>query len=485
MPTTNEALLSQVYALQNNNIWFKTSQDALEYLREEIMPLLENVCRADQAKLAEVVEFWTYQNIIKIFEHADHYDACFSLIDGPLQSLGRRAVLKEYAGENSITPDWRPRKYLFFIHNLSSERAHAKLFCDLIQSYLKEHPNRARTIRIAGLVHDTIAPCYLLLRQEYGISLSAFPAQDGLYTALRNLAKQVSKNIDERCIVVAVPLGLSYMSGLLHPERLAWLSMKFELSAFSGLAHRYSFGSGRRTLRRFNNTIWYSAPPLFAIEPVVHKGHSLPHSEQIDSFQQIFFTVNREEKIRNTEFLEAVTRILLAVPTACFAWTGMEALPEITSWFNSHGVADRCFFVGWIEPDALLSRGHIFLDTPKLSGAVAAKSMACGIPVISFKRAQSWVNFFHPLLEEELAGIDDTHPLIPVRRLKEHGLLLECSSLEEYVEQAVTLAYDEHLRQLYAEGIRAFAQYYFMRNREYACMHFENFAVTQADLPSP
>jgi len=359
--------------------------------------------------------------------------------------------------------------------------AHTKLLTDLIRSYLREYPHRATDIRIAGLAGSAVAPCFRALRDEFDISLTVFPVQAGLYPALQELARQVNDRGDERCIVVAVPLGLSFLSGLLHPERLAWLSIKFEISAFAGLVHRFSFTSGRRASKKISQTRWLSAPPLFALEPVVSDTPSLPHLERITKYQQVFFTVNREEKIRNPEYLKAVSGILQALPTACFVWTGRKALPEITSWFHEHGVEDRCFFVGWIDPDALLSRGHIFLDTPELSGSIAAKSMACGIPVMSFQGAHSWVNFFHPVLNEELVAVDDTHPLMPVRRIVEHGLLLECASLKEYVEQAAKLARDQYLRQLYAEGMRSFARYYFMRNYVHACMHFENFAVTLSD----
>jgi len=481
---SEETLLSEFHALERQRAYIHTQQDALEFLQSDVLPLLEDVCRGGHTALAEMLEIWVYHRLIKIFERAKHYDVCFSLIDHPLRALGHQmASAGDRTSQSPIAIDWRPNRWVFLVHNLEAEMAHIKLLTDLIRSYLCVYPQRAADIRIAGLAGSAVAPCIRALRDEFEISLTVFPAQAGLYSALQELARQVNERGDERCIVVSVPHGLSFLTGLLHPERLAWLSMKFEISAFAGLVHRFSFTSGRRASKKICQTRWLSAPPLFALEPVVSDTPSLPHLERITKYQQVFFTVNREEKIRNLEYLKAVSGILQTLPTACFVWTGREALPEITSWFHEHGVEDRCFFVGWIDPDALLSRGHIFLDTPELSGSIAAKSMACGIPVMSFQGAHSWVNFFQPALDEELPSVDDAHPLAPVRRLIEHGLHLECKTLVEYVAQAMTLAHDHDLRQLYAEGMRAFAQYYFMRHHSHACMHFENFAITLADHP--
>ena len=457
-----------------------TPTEALECLRSDVRPLLEEVSQAGRMDLAAEIEALSYVYIVNATEQPEHCQACYDLLDTPLRELASRTEGGTYPTEH-LPEDWRPKRWVFFVQNLTSHLAHSALLCDLIASYLEAHPAQATHIRVTGFLHGPVAQCFRTLQRAHAVQITPLPGHHGKYPTLQKLARQITSQGDERCIVVGPPFGVSFLSGILHAERLAWLSMKFELASFESLSHRFSFTSARRVYKGVERTHWRSAPPLLISEPTINQTASLPHAEHISTFATVFYTINREQKIRHPEFLDAVSRILLAIPDACFVWTGNKKLPEIGARFEEQGVGNRCFFVGWIEPDALLSHGHIFLDTPSLSGTVAAKAVACGRPVMTFQGAHWWVNFFSATLENDMPNEGAEHSLAAVRELLDSGLKLECATPDAYVQQSIALAKDSALRRIYAEGLRAFGQHYFLRNREYACMHFENFSSTLDD----
>ena len=188
----------------------------------------------------------------------------------------------------------------------------------------------------------------------------------------------------------------------------------------------------------------------------------------------VFYTVTREEKIKNPLFLDMVARILNAVPQSCFLWTGRTAPHGVVEFFNQRGLAHRHVFVGWINPDDLLCSGDVFLDTPVLSGTVAARAVLAGKPVVTLAESHSWVNFFLPAYERErgspaVAALDAA-----VSVAQNLGMPLEVASADDYVVLAVRLATDGQARACYAHAVRAFGQRYFTRSTQAAEDHIAN-----------
>jgi hypothetical protein len=59
----------------------------------------------------------------------------------------------------------------------------------------------------------------------------------------------------------------------------------------------------------------------------------------------------------------------------------------VTDFFRDQGLSSRVKFLGWVDPRAALPHFDIFLDTPHLSGLVAAKAFLAGMPTVSLSGA--------------------------------------------------------------------------------------------------
>lgn len=450
---------------------FETPSEAQEWLKSVVVPYLYECAATGRIMEVEQLEQKAYAQSIKIFEDRLHYEACLRILHPVLHSIGKQS--NTAIRSSSVGRSWRPARLVFFVHNLSADLAHNELLCNVIRAYLKG--GGAIPLRLVGGGLKP-AKCYELLEQDFGVSVKCL-GLNSLYSMLDLVALQLGQNQDERCIVVAVPLGISYLCGQVPPRRLGWLSMKFEIDVFPLNFPCYSFTSSRRSCHYKGNVLWRSAPPLMVGTDLqlTSDKPTLSMLESLDRFEVVLFTINREEKIRNPQYLEAVSSILDANRGACFVWTGRTRAPEIDSYFRARGVLERTFFAGWVVPDVLLQRGDIFLDTPCLSGMTAAKGVANGVPVLTFAGAHSWVNFFAD--ELNCPEVMQKYPLLHRAWLamQENDLKLECESVDIYVAQALRLIADESVRAVYSDFLKKFGGCFFQENFDYASMHINNF----------
>ncbi|MFC7461422.1 hypothetical protein [Hydrogenophaga defluvii] len=450
---------------------FESPIEAQEWLKSVVVPYLNECSASGRILEAEHLEQKAYAQAIKVFEDRGHYEASLRILHSALHSIGMRA--NAAVRSSSVGRDWRPAKLVFFVHNLSADLAHNELLCNVIRAYLTG--GGATSLRLLGGGRKP-AKCYEQLARDFGISVECL-GMKSLYSMLDLVALQLEGNQSERCIIVAVPLGISYLCGQVPSQRLGWLSMKFEVDAFPSDFPCYAFTSSRRSCHYRGKVLWRTAPPLMVGTDLQLTSDKLSLSmlESLDGFEVVLFTINREEKIRNPQFLDAVSSILNANREACFVWTGRARVPEIDNYFRARGVLERTFFAGWVVPDALLRRGDIFLDTPRLSGMTAAKGVANGIPVLTFTGAHSWVNFF----AEELNCPDvlKRNPLLAQAwmAMRDNGLKLECESVEVYVAQALRLIADHSVRSVYSDFLKKFASCFFNGDFDYANMHMNNF----------
>jgi hypothetical protein len=112
--------------------------------------------------------------------------------------------------------------------------------------------------------------------------------------------------------------------------------------------------------------------------------------------------VARAEKIANRDYLAAVTGILQRHPQAVFLWTGNSELAEITAAFQAAGVADRCHFLGWVDPTPYILAFDLFLETFPLTGITAAWSMALGKPMLSVGSLGFMAVYLEPIFDGKI-----------------------------------------------------------------------------------
>lgn len=448
-----------------------TLGEAQDLMRTVITPAIAAcVDHGDSKTACDLESLVAYTRLVKAFEDPEHYEACFDMIDGAMHTLG----LRDRAALNTVSTGPVDR-LLFFAHNLGTDLAHLTLLCELIDAYLSKRPHEASRIGLVGITGELPSPRVRDLQSRWGISVWMFPEKYRFRDAYLGAARLLGLQGFDRLIVASVPTGLSYLSGLLPPRQLGWLTMKYELTCFSHLRHRCSFRSGVRRSRSVGKTVWHEAAPLFArceaLNPSPRPSQALRDARQ---FSTVFYTINREEKIRNPVYLERVARILAQVPDSVFVWTGRGRLLEIDEFFSSRGLDRRHIFAGWVFPDDLLSMGDIFLDTPVLSGNVAAQAIAVGVPVLTDGDAISWIATFLPAFEASRGSASLTGLTQEIDTLALGGILLQCRDGDQYVDQAVRLARNPALRKSYGKALQAFARQYFFNAQASAVDHFAN-----------
>jgi hypothetical protein len=449
----------------------ESPQQALAAVREVARPLLDACDAAGDAHTALDMEHWIYHRFVKKFEQASHYEACLRELEPPLASLGRKARTAPRP------PPARRQRLLFQLHNMSYQAAHVELLCDLLSARLLAQPAEAAEIAVIGLAKGGVAPALLDLQRNFGIRLLVEKDDETPAGLMNAVAAQFDSDAFDHAVFVAPPPGLSYACARFGPERVGWLSMKFELGAFAELRHRYSFASGVRAARSVAGTTWLAAPPLMREAPPLQPSPGGPPPAVLAARRcgTVLYTVNREEKIADADYLAAVCSLLERFPQCSFVWTGRTEPASVRAFFERRGLASRQFFAGWVNPDDLLAHGDIFLDTPHLSGTVAARAMLLGQAVVSWSRSQSWINFFSTAMARDAASGANAAMLEAVAVSTARGLPLECDGPAAFEAVAARLVGDEDERRNYGALLRDVAHAYFLDGRSAAEAHFANF----------
>jgi hypothetical protein len=456
--------------------WAPPSPDAVQALvHEAVVPALRACVRDLDADAACALETVVYNDLIKRFELPSHYEACLGAMDEPLHQLGVQTLGQ--SAETLAASD-AAQSLLFSFQTLGSSGAHVRLFCNVLNTHIAANPGDAKRFGVIGAIKTKPSAPLRELAARHGLQVHALPMHDSK-SAYDATIEVMARGGYDRLVVVAMPIGLSYLSGRLPPSRLAWWSMKFELSCVENLLHRCTLMSAHLPHRRVGNKVWLQAPPMMEFDRTLKPGHPLPQriADALALGGPIFYTINREEKIKHPTFLAMVSRVLLQVPGSRFLWTGQEELPEVVSHFERSGLGLRQHFVGWVEPDDLLAHGNVFLDTPVLSGTVAARAAVLGKPVVTLADSRSWISVFLPAYAiqrgtELTMTVDEA-----IGRLEALALRLEARDSDEYVATAVRLATDVEAKRTYAEAIGAFACHYFLSNDEATRRHFANLSL--------
>lgn len=333
-----------------------------------------------------------YSNKIKPIENAGHYDRMFRAVENSGVSYGK-AIRKMI----TINNETDRQKICYFLPSLDSDLAHI----ELLSAILKDSIHFNYTIYIAGFCKSkkSILSEQLKELQANGI-IKIIPLNFCHVDILIFLQEFISLKISQ-LIITSVPILIMPFLEVLGASRVAWLSMKFELSCFTGLKTRLSFCSPNLSTHTANGVTWHRIPPKI----VGHKANWNARKSFSESVKIV--TINREEKIRNRLFLESVKLILENNPTVHFYWTGRNHDDQIERFFSISKISDRCHFLGWVNPKLVISEFDIFLDTPDLSGSVAAKVFTDGMPVATYKNSQSWIDFYKPFFDPELKQIGE------------------------------------------------------------------------------
>jgi hypothetical protein len=104
----------------------------------------------------------------------------------------------------------------------------------------------------------------------------------------------------------------------------------------------------------------------------------------------------------------------------------------LENFFSDHNLTSRVSYLGWVNPRDCINKFDFYLDTPQ-SGLIAASAFAAGMPTITFRNSNSFVESFE----------DDIIKLLKEKNIENNFINIILSlDYESYVTNTSNLIYD-------------------------------------------
>ena len=395
--------------------------------RKNILRLMEDALRSRDYDKFIQYEIIHYSEYIKKTEEKKHHEECFTNVEKMSERYGN--VIKQeaakYDGEAS-------NAICYFLPSIDNDLAHI----ELLSRILAQHKPSDFRILVAGYSSKTdgCLSKFLTALEKSG-KIDLVPLKQ-THSSVVSFITWLNRNKIAHLIVMSVPTLIPAFIVALGSDRVTWFTSKFELECFPTLKNRISCHGHEYQVQKIGKCTWHRMPA--ALDPA-----NIPELRKrkiIDGSCRLI-SINREEKIKNPEFLKSVASILQKNTKATFFWTGKTEDTTIKSFLDNQGVGDRCYYIGWVDPMKALHDFDIFLDTPSLSGSVAAMAFAAGIPLVTFTNSHSWVEFYEPKF----------HQNIESKKSSTYPLPLIANSFDEYIEITTSLINDSNLSEVVSE----------------------------------
>lgn len=348
---------------------------------EIFLPIFTKVAETQSLDPVLHLESLAYGQYIKSSEDPDHHTKAFAALEPIIGKATRRVSI----APRVIKPHPGVPRVVFFLPN-GHMMAHTEVLLSFLEGLknVADRPIEPFVYLLTSRGESEISG--VLQRLGTPLWVNATPVdQWQAVESIDNCRQQMARDNIDAVVFVSVPQFLAHFAAApLAPVQI-WWSMKFPLPNFPGLDGRVFYRSLFNQVFEIEGVHWRGGPLGLTPPPSADPAKVAAVRAQYPG-RRILGTIAREEKIREPGFLNAVVRLLGKHPDTCFLWTGRKKLPEIEAHFVAGGVADRCHFVGWVDPGVYCRVFDLFLETYPLTGLMAAWSMALGKPVISVGR---------------------------------------------------------------------------------------------------
>lgn len=371
-------------------------------------PYMHSVARAGSAEAILAAEVAVYENYIKSIETPEHHTETFAVIEDAYASLAAEPAPPAPAART----DHPPRVAFLIPHG--QMLAHTEVLVSFLTGLRQLE---AAPIEPIVLLYAAVEGRDLGQKLDaLGVKWEALgPTPGGIEARYRRLRERCTALQVDAAVVVSLPLHLAYFCRRPVAPVQVWWSMKFALPNFAVDGRVFYRSLLDRKIEIAGRT-WRGGPLAFTPPP-------RPAPDAVAAIRarypgmKILGTIAREEKIANAEYLEAVVAVLRRHPDVCFLWTGRNPLAEVQAAFERGGVAERCHFIGWVDPAPHIAAFDLFLETYPLTGLMCGWAMAFGKPVVSVGPLGFLGTYLQPLFDGTVAA--DPDAIAGVRRLFE------------------------------------------------------------------
>jgi hypothetical protein len=369
-------ILDQLIYFQKN---IRDEEDAYNLYKGLYSTCLINSLENKNFKEFFNLENWGLEKLVKIFDNQNHYNKCLKIFDDILDDAFKKKIFK------SVKPKKYNNKIAFYIINLGNILAHVEVFLNFLENIDQDKFSKYHVDIFTITPPEKVNEKVKNLCKVLDINIFSFNKTD-LYASYQSIINFYSENEYKNLIFLSTVSGMSFLSKSL-PHNVSWFSLKHLSNSFISLKNIYSVHNEIKFDLSENTKIFFNK-----YKPNINS--QLINCNFIDKKIK-FFTINREEKIKDGIFLDCIKDVLSKFPHSTFSWTGRNKDSFIQNFFDQHNLSQRVFYLGWIDIDKLgLKHGDVFLDTENLSGVVASKCFMSGIPTVFFNKSPFWLNDF-------------------------------------------------------------------------------------------
>lgn len=440
------------------------AESPLEWNREIferlMMPWMRRALAGGRFDSALLIERVVYAAHVKQVESEAHFAHCVAQWKDAMREAGARFASTLPTVERAA-PGTMPR-VAFFVDNLTG-LAHARMVADLIEGNA-----RLQDRRFEPYVFCLTGESQMIERlHRTGTTVEVlFDAGNshGYASALSLLRRRIAECGIDELVWVSVVVMMPFAFAMRIAPAQAWWAMKYhslELDEIDGYITGGGIEGGTKTIA---GRTWLAGPVASQEWTAWERASEAAHVRgSLPQGTIVYGTFGREEKLNSASFLEAVSRVLKAVPNAVFLWTGRQQHAAIQRHLEASGFADRCRFIGWVDTKLYAQVIDVFLDSfPFPCGFTLYEAAAAGRPAVLFMSdasADTGANaLIGPLLDRGDPQRESALAARSIFRAGGEDLSLRASTTDEYVALAVRLGTDEGFRKRAGEAYRAFVE---------------------------
>ncbi|MEK7991135.1 MAG: glycosyltransferase [Thiotrichaceae bacterium] len=449
----------------SSKTWNKTLFDNV------VLAWFKNAFELKYYDLGLDLEKLIYSNYIQQIETESHFKQAYIQLIPAMREAGLKQ--KSALAKLSIPTLQQPYKIGFFIHN-ASLLAHVQVLVNMLEGLMQmDKPLfqpyvfifEGKSIELEQRLQNKSIPVTYLNQHT-----SSF------YQRLILLRQQIQQKNIHAIVWTSVSSIMSFAFAMQVAPVQIWWAMKYHEMALPEI-DGYVTNSSVEQFKQIGSRLWRAGGGAFSAEEL-YQADFATEAEKIRAYYSAFDIIlgsfGREEKLDSSTFITAVIQILQKYPKAAFLWTGRHQLSSIQQQFSDAGVAQQCFFIGWVDTRLYAQVIDIFLDSfPFPCGVTLMQSMAAGKPFVCHVSHEAEGTGTQDLIYQLLymgKGLAEAQALAQ-ETLQKGKFYFRATSIEEYIQLASTLIEDKTLREAAGLAQQAFSLAFF-QNKQLSAQRF-------------
>ena len=428
-----------------------------------VLPTLAMLLERREMDGAMGLESLLYEYYVKPTETEAHFAWCMAQI-APLFTAAAHAWRAQLPPlpQPALEP---PYRIGFFIHN-ATMLAHIEVLLNTLKGYrrLDEQPFEPTVYCFSGK-----SPEMEQALARLGVRLvmlnERFPeTRDSAWRRMLRLRELLSEERVQELVWVSLVTMLPLAFGLRLAPVQTWWAMKYRNFSHQDI-DGYVSGSALTHFGMLAGRMWRMG--MLGVDdwydPSLEDEAAALRVELRG--RVVLATFAREEKMGDPAYLQALTAILTAHPTAVFLWAGRTEKPEVVQAFRAAGVLDRTRFIVWVNTRLYAQVPDIFLDSfPFPCGFTLFQAMAAGKAAVLYDSPEAaqtglW-NFLKPLVDDGQGTVEERAELQAFMGDEANTLIAVARTPDDYVRHVGRLIEDPKARAAAGEASRRFMARY-------------------------